>query len=89
MSLDPFGDTEIEFPVEVHFRLLCEAGETVYLRVREAAIQLNLEDKLQPANQSSNGKYQSYQLSMTAESLEHMQGIDRHFRAVDGVKMVL
>ncbi|MEX2607645.1 MAG: DUF493 domain-containing protein [Kiritimatiellia bacterium] len=89
MSLDPFGDTEIEFPVEVHIRLVCEAGETVFHRVREAALQLKLEEKLQPANQSSSGNYQSYQLSFTAESLEQLQGIDKTFRAVDGVKMVL
>jgi putative lipoic acid-binding regulatory protein len=89
MTCDPFGDEEIEFPVEVHFRLVCEAGETVYHRVHEAAKELKLEDKLQPTNQSSSGKYQSYQLSLIAESLEHMQGIDNTFRAVDGVKMVL
>lgn len=89
MTLDPFGGEEIDFPVEVHIRLVCEAGETVFHRVRKAAVELELEDKLQPANQSSGGKYQSYQLSFTAGSPEQLQGIDRTFRAVEGVKMVL
>lgn len=89
MSLDPFGDTEIDFPVDVHIRLVCEAGETVFLRIHEAAAQMELADKLQPTNQSSSGKYQSYQLSFIAESLEHVQKIDHHFRSLDGVKMVL
>lgn len=89
MSQDPFGDTEIEFPVDVHMRLVCEAGETVFHRVREAAVAVELADKLQPTNQSSGGKYQSYQLSFVADSLEQLQSLDRHFRSVDGVKMVL
>ncbi len=84
-----FGDTEIEFPVTVHFRIICETGEEVSHRVKDAAHSLELSGHLQAGNTSGGGKYCSYQLSLEVDSLERMQKIDRTFRAVEGVKMVL
>ena len=89
MSQPPFGDTELEFPVEVHFRIVCLGSDPVRAAVRATAEGLGLAEQLTRGNSSSGGKYHSFQLSHTVESPEEMQRIDQAFRAVDGVKMVL
>ena len=84
-----FGEEEIEFPVEVHFRIVCTSSLELSAQVMAAADELGLADKLQSGNQSSGGKYLSYQLSTVVNSKEEMNKIDQTFRAVEGVKMVL
>jgi len=86
---NPFGDTELEFPQEVHFRIVCEAGNPVRAAVRATAEGLGLGDSLSRGNSSSGGKYHSFQLTHVVQSREEMDRIDQAFRAVDGVKMVL
>jgi putative lipoic acid-binding regulatory protein len=89
MSDPVFGDQQIEFPVEVHFRIVCLATDEVRDRVMKAADILGVADKLSPGNQSASGKYHSYQLSVVVEDKERMQSIDHIFRTLEGVKMVL
>ena len=87
---DPvFGDEEVQFPVEVHFRIVARAEDLVATRVHAAAEQLGLARHLEPGNTSASGKYHSHRLSLEVDSLERMREIDQTFRAVDGVKMVL
>lgn len=89
MSKPPFGDAELEFPVEVHFRIVCVESDSVRAAVRATAEGLGLADQLVAGNASSGGKYLSFQLTHTVNSREEMQQIDQSFRAVEGVKMVL
>ena len=89
MSDYNFGDEEIEFPVEVHFRIVCDARLDVSAQVMVTADELGLSEKLKSGNESSSGKYISYQLSTIANSIEEMNHIDQSFRKIDGVKMVL
>ena len=89
MSKPPFGDTELEFPVEVHFRIVCLGSDPVRAAVRATAEGLGLGDQLSRGNSSSGGKYHSFQLTHTVASREELTQIDQSFRAVDGVKMVL
>lgn len=84
-----FGEEEINFPVEVHFRIVCESRLEVSAHVMVAADELGLSEELKTGNQSRGGKYLSYQLSTVVNSKEEMNRIDQTFRAVDGVKMVL
>ncbi|MGA0334014.1 MAG: DUF493 domain-containing protein [Kiritimatiellia bacterium] len=84
-----FGEEEIEFPVEVHFRIVCDSSLEASAQVMVAADELGLSEKLKSGNQSRGGKYLSYQLSTVVESLEQMNHIDQTFRALEGVKMVL
>lgn len=89
MSTPPFGDAEIEFPVEVHFRIVCVESDPVRAAVRATAASLGLGNQLVSGNASSGGKYLSFQLTHTVASKEEMQQIDQAFRSVEGVKMVL
>jgi putative lipoic acid-binding regulatory protein len=89
MTTPPFGDAELEFPVEVHFRIVCLGSDPVRAAVRATAESLGLGNQLTRGNSSSGGKYHSFQLTHTVASKEEMEKIDRSFRAVDGVKMVL
>lgn len=86
---DHFGEEEINYPVEVHFRIVCESSLKTSTYVMVAAEDLGLGDKLKPGNESSGGKYLSYQLSTVVDSADEMNKIDQTFRAVEGVKMVL
>lgn len=89
MSDPVFGDQQLEFPVDVHFRIVCVADDAVSNAVRAAAEDLGVGEKLREGNQSKTGKYRSHQLSLRVESKQRMQEIDTAFRKVDGVKMVL
>lgn len=86
---EPFGDKQIEYPVEVHFRIIAEALEEVSAAVRSAAALRGLESRLRPGNQSAGGRYQTWNLSVRVNSGEELREIDAGFRSVPGVKMVL
>lgn len=85
----PFEDEELIFPVEVHYRIVCDSGMEVSAHVMVAADELGLADKLESGNASSSGKYISFHLSTIVHSKVEMHHIDQTFRAVEGVKMVL
>lgn len=89
MSDPVFGDRQVEFPVEVHFRVVCDADAAVANSVRAAAADLGVLDLLEEGNRSKTGKYRSFQLSLMVETNERMREIDTAFRRVEGVKMVL
>lgn len=89
MSDNHFGEEEINYPVEVHYRIVCESSLKVSTHVMIAAEELGLGEKLKTGNESSSGKYLSYQLSTVVDSAEEMNNIDQAFRTVEGVKMVL
>lgn len=89
MSDQPFGETEIEFPAEAHFRLICIAQGDVEDRVRSIARDLGVEDGLSEGNVSKKGSYRTFQLSIIAQSKEHLHSIDAAYRGQEFVKMVL
>lgn len=84
-----FGDAELDFPVQVHFRIIAFATSETDAAIRLAAEGLGLGEALQVGNESSGGKYHTFNLSLEVESAERMGEIDQTFRAVPGVKMVL
>lgn len=84
-----FDGVEIEFPVEVHFRIICETHAGVHEAVMLTADRLGVAEVLTLGNASGSGKYQTYQLSLLIETHERMTEIDAGFRATEGVKMVL
>ncbi len=76
--------------MEIHLRIVAVSGETVFDRLRTTAKALGIApERLTEGNRSSNGAYQSYQLSLVVASLARMREVDQAFRGVDGVKMVL
>lgn len=85
----PFGDQEITYPVEVHYRIIAKAELRVDQEVKKTAARLGLSEKLVAGNRSAAGTYRTWNLSVQVESPARMSEIDRRFRAVDGVKMVL
>ncbi|MCC5844495.1 MAG: DUF493 domain-containing protein [Verrucomicrobia bacterium] len=89
MNICGFGDAELEFPVEVHFRVIAFADAGTDAGVRAAAERLGLGGDLTVGNESAGGKYHTFNLTLMVESAERMAEIDRAFRAVPGVKMVL
>lgn len=89
MNQAPFGDKEIEFPVEVHFRVIALANPETEAGVASAARALGVTALMGKGNASQNGKYQTHTLSVEVASHTRLREIDAGFRAVPGVKMVL
>jgi putative lipoic acid-binding regulatory protein len=89
MNFCGFGDAELEFPLEAHFRVIAFSDPQTDAAIREAAENLGLSQGLEAGNESSGGKYHTFNLSVTVESAERLREIDGAFRAVPGVKMVL
>lgn len=89
MSDPVFGDAEIEYPVQVHYRVIAEARDAVRQAVLATAATLGVTDNLTDGHASAGGKYQTYNLSVVVDNHQRMQEIDQAFRAVPGVKMVL
>jgi len=89
MSDPVFGDARLEFPLQVHYRILCEATDDVAAAVTQCARGLGVSEGFAAGNASQGGKYRSFQLSVVVDSAERMHAIDDAFRAVPGVKMVL
>jgi len=85
----PFGDQKIEFPVQVHFRIIARAELKVDQEVKKTAARLGLGDMLSPGNRSAAGTYRTWNLSVLVDTQARMSEIDRVFRTVEGVKMVL
>lgn len=89
MNACAFGDATLNFPVNVHFRIIAFATPETDTAIRAAAATLGVATALTPGNVSANGKYHTFNLTLMIESAGRMREIDRAFRAVPGVKMVL
>lgn len=89
MDSGGFGELQVDYPVEVHFRVIACATAETDAGILAAAEALGLGGCLTPGNESAGGKYHTFNLSLLVESAERMREIDRAFRAVPGVKMVL
>lgn len=89
MSDPVFGDEKVQYPVEVHFRVVCHATPDVMERLQSALLAIGIDKRLTTGNASASGKYQSYELSLVVDSEPQMKQIDATLRGVDGVKMVL
>lgn len=89
MSDPVFGDEEIQFPQEVHYRIIAEGNAAAEKAVRATAESLGVSERMAAGNASAGGKYQTFALTITATSKEHMHGVDAAFRKLECVKMVI
>jgi len=79
----------LEFPLLCHFKVVAYDQPEIMERIEEVLKILCIESPVIRGNQSSKGKYQTYNVSILVNSREEMQKIDQKFRAIDGVVMVL
>jgi len=85
-QLDP---ANLEFPVEVQFRVIAEAQEQMAFVIETVLMELGVDAPVKAGNSSKSGTYNSYSITTVVESREMMNRIDAELRAIVGVKMVL
>lgn len=79
---------EIEFPVNWTYRLLCENTEEVKKSLTEKLTELNVKG-LQSGNISKTGKYITFKVNKTVNSLEELHGFPKELQSVSGIKQIL
>ncbi len=89
MNTTQQDETPLEFPLECHFRVIAEDIDNMHFVIETVLMELGIHDKLESANTSRGGKYVSFSVSTTVESLEKLNKIDSELRNIHGVRMVL
>lgn len=83
------NESELEFPVECHFRIIAEDLENMHFVIETVLMELGVHSQLTQRNTSTKGKYVSFSVSTPVDSLAKMNKIDYELRNIQGVKMVL
>ena len=81
--------TELEFPLECHFRVIAANEGPMQEVIESVARGLGITSPVTKANVSGKGKYISFNISTVVESREAMNRIDAELRRIQGVRMVL
>ncbi len=89
MTKEPFGDEQLQFPIDCQFRVIAENREGMHFVIETVLMELGINSPLHTQNRSDGGKYQSFRVDVRVESLEQMNKIDAALRNIVGVKMVL
>ncbi|OVE75154.1 hypothetical protein BVX97_05565 [bacterium E08(2017)] len=89
--MSPSGkeETPLEFPLECHFRIIAEDLQNMHFVIETVLMELGVHDPLEQSNTSAKGKYISFSVSTSVESLDKLNKIDKELRLIQGVKMVL
>ena len=82
-------EEESVFPADCHFKIICHNEEGVGDRVKAALKGLGVTETVEAGNQSSGGRYITYNVSVYVTQRERMEEIDAALRRVDGVRMIL
>jgi putative lipoic acid-binding regulatory protein len=89
MRLGQHQKQKISFPVKCPYRIIADDEPNVGSALKASLRELGITNPLTKGNQSSRGKYVSYQIDITLLSREMMQTLDQKLRSIEGVKMVL
>jgi len=84
-----FQPENLEYPVEFHFRIICDCGVDVVDSINKIACQYSVTQNLNSSNFSSSRKYHSYSISVIFGSRPEMLIFDRDIKALPGVRMLL
>ena len=89
--MDPLTPEQAEqiFPAECHFKIITHEGAGMADRLNAVLIAFDIQEMVAEGNRSAGGKYVTYNVSITIQTIERMREIDAAFRDVDGVRMVL
>lgn len=79
----------LKFPVYCPYRIIAVDLPTIQFSIQSALKRLGIEGELQGGNQSKQGTYLSFAITINVKSKEHLVEIDQALRAIDGVKMIL
>lgn len=81
--------TELQFPLECHFRVIAENNENMQFVIETVVMGLGITAPVEKTNISGGAKYISFNISTIVRSMEEINNIDRELRLIQGVRMVL
>jgi putative lipoic acid-binding regulatory protein len=80
---------ELKFPLTCQYRIIAEKREGMHFVIETVLMEHGVSAPLLHSHESSQGRYQSFQVEIIVNSLEKMNAIDAALRTIEGVKMVL
>ena len=83
------NNEKLQFPLDCHYRIIAADLPNIYFVIETVLMQLGVNSPLQKGNNSSAGKYVSFNVDVRVDSKERMDRIDAELRRIAGVKMVL
>jgi putative lipoic acid-binding regulatory protein len=91
-SDNPFGQKEIEYPVNYDLKVIFETGEALDIQKRN--LELVIEDagvahKFVSSRPSSKGKYVSLTVNVTLQSNEQLQYLYQRLKLLPGIKFAV
>lgn len=88
---NPFGRTELEYPVVWNFRIIAQAikADSVFCEVQQVMTACKIKKTLELTSKSKEGTYQTMTFSAELASHAEMEAIDARLKAIDGVKVVI
>ena len=89
MSQNPFGDSELKFPLICTYKVIAEDHEGMQVNLEKALREIGILNPPITGNHSKQGRYITFNVEITVNSLEYMNRVDAALRAVPGVRMVL
>jgi len=82
-------DSELEFPLTWHFRIIAEDQKHMCFMIEKVLLELDIHDEVTQGNSSRQGKYATFNVTVTVNSKEALDLIDHKLCNIEGVRMVL
>lgn len=86
---EPFGDAELEFPLDCQYRVIAEDIQNIRFVIETVLMGLGVTAPLKFGQHSATGKYISFSIDVRVETKGMMYEIDAQLRQIQGVRMVL
>ena len=85
----PFGDEELKFPLNCHYRIVAENVPGIRDALERVLGELKITAALRDGHYSAKGAYLTFNFDVEVPSQEVMNKIDAAIRKTPHVKMVL
>jgi len=80
---------DIEFPLQLTLKIIAVDGPDIEARLIAFLAKEGIDNPVAEGNHSAKGKYITYNVEATCNTLEHMRDIYTRVADIEGVKMVL
>ncbi|RMH70567.1 MAG: DUF493 domain-containing protein [Gemmatimonadetes bacterium] len=81
--------TELQFPVDWHYKIITLRNSSAKIEIDHILKQHGVDTVAKPGNISRNGKYQTYQVTVTFYDLESMRTLSAALAEAECVKFLL
>lgn len=89
MSVRPMCESELQFPVECHMKVISEDRARMGFVIETVLMELGIEVPVTRGNASAGGAFITHNFTFVAESHQQLRKVDEEMRLIEGVRMVL